>query len=166
MSDLTELYQSVILDHNRKPRNYGEMGAADRTAQGRNPLCGDEMTLWLKLDGDVISDVSFVGQGCAISKASASIMTTVVKGKTRSQATELFERFHGLVTGQPQADTVNANKTTDDAAARRMEVFSGVSRFPIRVKCAILAWHALRTALNDATPPVAGLETTTTTAAS
>src|SRR5688572_3214569 len=115
MSDLTELYQSVILDHNRKPRNFGPMGGADRTAQGRNPLCGDEMTLWLKFDGDVISDVSFVGAGCAISKASASIMTTLVKGKTRSQATELFERFHGLVTGQPPANTSDAGTSTDDA---------------------------------------------------
>jgi nitrogen fixation protein NifU and related proteins len=156
MSDLTDLYQSVILDHNRKPRNFGEMGGADRTAQGRNPLCGDEMTLWLKLDGDVISDVSFVGAGCAISKASASIMTTLVKGKTRTQATQLFDRFHGLVTGQPGSDA----PATDDAAARRMEVFSGVSRFPIRVKCAILAWHALRAALAESPSSGEGVEAT------
>src|SRR5688572_25742762 len=134
MSDLTDLYQSVILDHNRKPRNFGEMGGADRTAQGRNPLCGDEMTLWLKLDGDVISDVSFVGAGCAISKASASIMTTLVKGRTRAQAAELFERFHGLVTGHPRSAADAGGRSsdaTDDSATRRMEVFSGVSRFPI-----------------------------------
>jgi nitrogen fixation NifU-like protein len=138
--DLNALYQSIILDHNRRPRNFRELTDADRRSEGRNPLCGDELTVWLKMEGDRIEDVSFVGSGCAISKASASIMTTTVKGKTRAEASALFERFHDLVTGSPAA-------RPDDPALGQLAAFSGVSRFPVRVKCASLAWHALRAAL-------------------
>jgi nitrogen fixation NifU-like protein len=138
--DLNALYQSIILDHNRRPRNFREQTDADRRSEGRNPLCGDELTVWLKMEGDRIEDVSFVGSGCAISKASASIMTTSVKGKTRAEASALFERFHDLVTGSPAA-------RPDDPALGQLAAFSGVSRFPVRVKCASLAWHALRAAL-------------------
>jgi nitrogen fixation NifU-like protein len=138
--DLNALYQSIILDHNRRPRNYRELADADRRSEGRNPLCGDEITVWLKMDGDRIEDASFLGSGCAISKASASIMTTAVKGKTRAEASALFDRFHGLVTGSAPA-------RPDDPALGSLAAFSGVSRFPVRVKCASLAWHALRAAL-------------------
>lgn len=138
--DLTSLYQSIILDHNRRPRNFRELADADRRTEGRNPLCGDELTVWLKMSGDRIDDVTFMGSGCAISKASASMMTTAVKGKTRSEATALFERFHDLVTG-------HAGAQPEDPALGQLAAFSGVSRFPLRVKCASLAWHALRAAL-------------------
>jgi nitrogen fixation NifU-like protein len=137
--DLNALYQSIILDHNRRPRNFRELADADRRSDGRNPLCGDEVTVWLKMDGDRIEDVSFIGTGCAISKASASIMTTSVKGKTRDEASALFERFHDLVTGKAARP--------DDPTLGQLAAFSGVSRFPVRVKCASLAWHALRAAL-------------------
>ena len=142
MTDLTALYQEIILDHNRRPRNFGEMEGATRQRAGNNPLCGDELTLWLKMNGDVIEDISFVGSGCAISKASASIMTTIVKGRTRDEANGLFEQFHDLVTGRPSARDRGAD-------AKKMDVFTGVARFPIRVKCASLAWHALHAALAD-----------------
>ena len=138
--DLNALYQSIILDHNRRPRNYRELADADRRSEGRNPLCGDEVTVWLKMDGDRIEDASFLGSGCAISKASASIMTTAVKGKTRAEASALFNRFHDLVTG-------NASARPEDPALGSLAAFSGVSRFPVRVKCASLAWHAMRAAL-------------------
>jgi nitrogen fixation NifU-like protein len=138
--DLNALYQSIILDHNRRPRNYRELADADRRSEGRNPLCGDEVTVWLKMDGDRIEDASFIGSGCAISKASASIMTTAVKGKTRAEASALFDRFHDLVTG-------NASARPEDPALGSLAAFSGVSRFPVRVKCASLAWHAMRAAL-------------------
>jgi len=147
MTDLSALYQDVILDHNRRPRNFGELAGADRRQEGRNPLCGDQLTVWLRLDGDRIADVSFVGTGCAISKASASLMTAEVKGKTRAEAERLFERFHELVTGKL------------DAAAERkslgsMAAFAGVARFPARVKCASLSWHTMRAALHQAPAPV------------
>ena len=170
-SGLEELYQSVILDHNRRPRNHREMEAADARAEGRNPLCGDEVTVWLKLEGDRIADVSFKGVGCAISRASASIMTTAVKGRTIADAERLFERFHDLVTGQRPAETAESgNAAPADAGAGpsargsaemrgdadvdsgtlgSLEVFSGVSRVPVRVKCASLAWHTLRSALRE-----------------
>jgi nitrogen fixation NifU-like protein len=136
------LYQEMILDHNRKPRNFREMANADRRVEGRNPLCGDSLTLWVKLDGDSITDVSFTGQGCAISKASASLMTSVVKGKTRAQAEQIFERFHKLVLGElPESE---------HAALGTLRALGGVSRFPLRVKCATLAWHALHSALASA----------------
>ena len=135
------LYQELILEHNRKPRNFREMENADRKIEGRNPLCGDALTLWVKMDGDSIADVSFKGQGCAISKASASLMTTAVKGKTRDEAEHLFERFHDLVLGTlPESE---------QASLGSLRALGGVSRFPLRVKCASLAWHALRAALEQ-----------------
>lgn len=136
------LYQELILDHNRKPKNFRVMEHADREVLGHNPLCGDQLTLWLKMDGDKIADVSFQGQGCAISKASASMMTTTVKGKTRAEAEVLFEKFHDLVTGK-----------LDEAHQKELgslRAFGGVSKFPLRVKCASLAWHTLKSALDGA----------------
>ena len=139
MSTLTELYQNVILEHNRSPRNYRVMDDADRQAEGNNPLCGDQLTVWLKLDGDVISDVAFQGLGCAISRASASLMTAAVKGKSRREAEDLFERFHHLVTGKPEP--------ADPETLGKLAVFSGISGYPTRVKCASLPWHTLKAAL-------------------
>ncbi len=140
MSGMSELYQNVILEHNRSPRNYRAMPDASHTAQGDNPLCGDQVTVWVRLAGDRIDDVSFQGAGCAISKASASLMTGAVKGKTRAEADVLFERFHRLITGGLAAD--------ERETLGKLAVFSGVSEFPVRVKCASLAWHALKSALN------------------
>ena len=140
MASLDELYQSVILDHHRSPRNFRVMDPFDRTSRGYNPLCGDTVTVWLKLDGDVISDVSFKGQGCAISKASASLMTTAVTGKRRDEAMAIFERFHAVVTGREPTDAVPLGK---------LEVFRGVAQYPVRVKCASLPWHALKEALEQ-----------------
>jgi nitrogen fixation NifU-like protein len=135
------LYQELILEHNRKPRNFREMPDADRTIEGRNPLCGDSLTLWVKLENDAIADVSFKGQGCAISKASASLMTAAVKGKTRAEAEDLFGRFHQLVTGTlPESEQQSLGS---------LRALGGVSRFPLRVKCASLAWHALHSALES-----------------
>lgn len=142
MSDLQELYQSVILDHNRKPRNYGELPGADHRAEGKNPLCGDQVQVELVMDDDVIRDVKFTGHGCAISRASASLMTVALKGKKRAEADALFHRFHSLVLGQDKG-------TGPDLG--QLVVFSGVSRFPVRVKCASLAWHTLQAALDRAT---------------
>ena len=141
MSQTDALYQEIILEHNRKPRNFREMTDADRKIEGRNPLCGDSLTLWVKLENDAIADVSFKGQGCAISKASASLMTAAVKGKTRAEAEDLFERFHRLVTGTlPESEHQSLGS---------LRALGGVSRFPLRVKCASLAWHALHTALGS-----------------
>jgi nitrogen fixation NifU-like protein len=144
MPSLAELYQNVILEHNRSPRNYREMPGADRRAEGDNPVCGDRITVWLKLDGDVISDASFHGMGCAISRASASLMTAVVKGKSLTEAAETFERFHRLVTGRSEA--------ADAETLGKLAVFSGVSGYPTRVKCASLPWHALKAALSAENP--------------
>ncbi len=139
MSELSDLYQEVILDHNRQPRNFHEIKDASRHAEGFNPLCGDKCTVYVKMDGDTIRDVSFIGSGCAISKASSSIMTTAVKGKTAAEAESLFGVFHDLVTGKgTQASKGDLGK---------LQVFSGVSEFPARVKCASLAWHTLKAAL-------------------
>ncbi|MEO7522153.1 MAG: Fe-S cluster assembly sulfur transfer protein SufU [Gemmatimonas sp.] len=138
MSDLTELYQAVILDHNRKPRNFGALEGANREADGKNPLCGDHVMVQLHVEGDTIENVMFTGHGCAISKASASLMTAAVKGKTRAQAEALFARFHSMVLGKSEG-------TTEDLG--QLVVFSGVSRFPVRVKCASLPWHTLKAAL-------------------
>jgi nitrogen fixation NifU-like protein len=140
-SELEELYQSIILDHNRRPQNFRAIPDATAHAEGLNPMCGDQFTVWLKLDGETVTDVSFQGSGCAISKASASLMTQAVKGKTRTEATALFEKFHGLVTGHGGGEDLGA-----------LKAFSGVSRFPLRVKCASLAWHAMKSALGDAAP--------------
>ena len=139
MSDLRELYQQVILDHNRNPRNFKELPDANRKVDGYNPLCGDHYTVFLKLDGDTIRDVSFTGNGCAISKASASVMSATVKGKKRAEAEALFDTFHKLVIGEDAG--------LSEAELGRLAAFSGVSEFPARVKCATLAWHTLRTAL-------------------
>jgi nitrogen fixation protein NifU and related proteins len=137
---LNELYQNVILEHNRSPRNYRSMDDTDRMAEGHNPLCGDQLTVWVRLDNDVIRDATFQGSGCAISRASASLMTSAVKGRTLREAEELFGRFHRLVTGtlEPaEAETLG-----------KLAVFSGVSEFPVRVKCASLSWHTLKAALD------------------
>jgi nitrogen fixation protein NifU and related proteins len=142
MADLAQLYQSVILDHNRNPRNFRAMSDADRSAEGYNPLCGDRLTVWLKLDGDRIEDVSFEGSGCAISKASASLMTAAVKGKRKAEVESLFQKFHQMVTGKLEGE---ANSGT----MGKLAVFSGVSEFPTRVKCASLSWHALKSALDQ-----------------
>jgi nitrogen fixation NifU-like protein len=144
MPDLDALYQEIILDHNRRPRNYGELSGADRTVAGRNPLCGDEMTLWVRMEEDRIADARFVAQGCAVSKASASLMTAAVKGKTRGEAEHLFDRVHKLVTGRlPEAE---------QAGLGALAALGGVAKFPIRVKCASLPWHALRKALDGRVP--------------
>ncbi|HND77228.1 SUF system NifU family Fe-S cluster assembly protein [bacterium] len=145
MSDLRELYQEVILDHNKNPRNFRVMENADIVKEGFNPLCGDHLHLYLKLDGDVIQDVSFEGNGCAISKSSASLMTTVLKGKTKSDAEVLFKRFHDLV-------TADMSTTVDEESLGKLAVFAGVREFPARVKCASLAWHTMHAAIaNDTT---------------
>ena len=138
MTRLTDLYQDVILDHNRAPQNYRPMENANRRVEGNNPLCGDRLTVWLRMEGDVIADVTFQGLGCAISMASASLMTSSVKGKTRAEAEALFDRFRGMITGVAQAEAESLGK---------LAVFSGVSEFPIKVKCASLSWHALKAAL-------------------
>lgn len=139
MADLRDLYQEVILEHSKAPRNYRELKDADHKAEGFNPLCGDRFTVYLHMDGDSIRDITFQGSGCAISKSSASMMTQSLKGKTRAQAEELFRNFHSVVTGHA------ANG--DQAALGKLAVFSGVSEFPLRVKCATLAWHTLQAAL-------------------
>ena len=143
MSSLDALYQEIILEHNRRPRNYRPMECADRMVEGRNPMCGDALTLWVKLDGERVADVSFQASGCAISKASASLMTAAVKGKTRAEAEQLFEQFRALVTGRldPESD-VELKQSLGSLRA-----LGGVARFPSRVKCASMAWHALHSAL-------------------
>jgi len=140
MSDLRGLYQEVILDHSKRPRNFGAIEGADRRAEGYNPLCGDKVKIYLNLDNDRISDIRFQGSGCAISTASASILTESLKGKTRAEAEALFEVFHDLVTGKGAG---NGN----EPKLGKLAVFSGVAEFPMRVKCATLAWHTLRSAL-------------------
>jgi nitrogen fixation NifU-like protein len=146
MSDLQELYQSIILDHNRRPKNYGALAGATVRRQDRNPACGDEIVLELKVENDVIADVGFTSEGCAVSRASASIMSQAVKGKTRAEAEQLFNQFHELVTGKLKPTPQEARALGEIAA------FSGVSRFPIRVKCASMAWHSLQAALRDDAP--------------
>ena len=140
MGDLRELYQQVILDHNRSPRNFHQIPDANRSASGDNPLCGDRITLWLKVTDGRVEDVGFQGTGCAISQASASLMTTVVKGKTVAEAEALFRHFHGMVTGAEEPDQARLGK---------LFAFSGVREFPARVKCANLAWHTLHAALES-----------------
>jgi nitrogen fixation NifU-like protein len=139
MSDLRDLYQEIILDHNRNPRNFKKLEGADRTAEGYNPLCGDHYTVYLNLDGDKIREVTFHGTGCAISKASASVMTNQLKGKNREEAERLFEGFRDMVTGKlPEEDADKLGK---------LAAFNGVKEHPSRIKCAILAWHAVHSAL-------------------
>ena len=143
MSDLDELYQEVILDHNKSPRNYRVIEHADHRAEGYNPLCGDHVTVYVNLENGIIKDISFQGSGCAISKASASLMTAELKGKTEVQAQVLFDKVHEMLTGQADAQ---------DAAARvgKLAILSGVCKFPARVKCASLAWHTVNSALKGA----------------
>ncbi len=137
MGDLRELYQEVILEHSKNPRNYRKPDAANRTAEGYNPLCGDHFHLYLRMEGDRISDIGFEGSGCALSKASASMMTSALKGRTRGEAESLFARFHSLITG----------KNGSGAELGKLSVFAGVSEFPVRVKCVSLAWHTMLAAL-------------------
>ena len=146
MSDLRELYQEVILDHNKSPRNFRELDGADRHADGYNPLCGDKLAVYVNLDDDVITDVSFLGSGCAISKASASLMTDAVKGKTLVEAQRLFEKFHRMVTG--------GEDDVDQDELGKLAVLAGVRDYPTRIKCASLAWHTLRAACDDKHEPV------------
>jgi nitrogen fixation NifU-like protein len=139
MSDLDELYQEVILDHNKSPRNFRTLESANRKAEGYNPLCGDQVTVYLKLEGGVIKDISFQGSGCAISKASASMMTSELKGKTEAQAHELFANVHKMLTGEAGHDGTEK--------IGKLAILSGVCKFPARVKCASLAWHTVNSAL-------------------
>lgn len=145
--DLDDLYQSVILDHNRSPRNFRELPPPARHADGHNPLCGDRLTVWVDLDGDVVRDVTFLGNGCAISKASASLMTAAVKGKPRAEAMALADEFQRLVTGR-------LTGAAERKALGKLQALGGVSEFPVRVKCASLAWHTLKAALAGAAEPV------------
>ena len=138
MSDLSELYQEVILDHNKRPRNFRAIAAPSHHAEGYNPLCGDRLDLYATVTGDVITDLAFQGSGCAISKASASLMTDALKGKTITEAQSLFERFHRVVTTPPDQPVEDLGK---------LSVLAGVREFPVRVKCASLAWHTLKAAL-------------------
>jgi nitrogen fixation NifU-like protein len=146
-SELRELYQEVILDHSKRPRNLREIPGG-RKADGMNPLCGDRATVYLEMDGDVVKDASFLGKGCSISTASASMMTETLKGKTRAEVEALFERFHDLVTGDP------SKPGTGGADLGKLAVFSGVCEFPVRVKCAALPWHTMKAALENAPEPV------------
>ena len=144
MSDLRDLYQQVILDHNRKPRNFRRIADADRTAEGYNPLCGDRITVDVKVEDGIVKDVGFQGAGCAISRAAASMMTASVIGRPEAEADALFHRVHAMLTG-------------DHAAASevgKLAVFAGVREFPSRIKCATLAWHTLQAALTNAAEPV------------
>ncbi len=145
--DLDDLYQNVILDHNRSPRNFRELPPPARHADGHNPLCGDRLTVWVDLDGDVVRDVTFLGNGCAISKASASLMTAAVKGKPRAEAMALADEFQRLVTGK-------LTGAAERKALGKLQALGGVSEFPVRVKCASLAWHTLKAALAGAAEPV------------
>ena len=140
MADVSDLYQQVILDHNRKPRNFRVIADANRKQEGYNPLCGDQLVVYLNVDGDVINDVAFQGSGCAISKAAASMMTTAVKGKTRAEAETLFHEFHRMVRGEMDPETESNH-------LGRLSIFAGVREFPVRVKCASLSWHTLKAAL-------------------
>jgi nitrogen fixation NifU-like protein len=143
MSDLRDLYQEVILDHNRRPRNFGPLPAANRRAEGHNPLCGDRVTVYLDVEGDRIRDVSFEGAGCAISTASASLMTEALKGLSVEEARTLFHGFHELVTKGDEGEDLG-----------KLAVFTGVREYPMRVKCATLAWHTLMAALDAKDQPV------------
>jgi nitrogen fixation protein NifU and related proteins len=141
MSELNDLYQETILEHNKNPRNFREISDADKTADGNNPLCGDALRVYVKMDGERVSDVAFKGSGCAISKASASMMTQTIKGKTKEEAEALFDEFHRMVTG-------GLNVEKDENHLGKLRIFSGVLEFPARVKCASLSWHTLHAALH------------------
>ena len=141
MSELSELYQQVILDHNKKPRNFRKLETANHSAEGFNPLCGDQLTVYLNLEDDTVKEVGFEGSGCAISKAAASMMTQAVKGKSKEEAENLFQEFHSMVMGE-------LNEETEENSLGNLKIFAGVREFPVRVKCATLAWHTLHAALN------------------
>jgi nitrogen fixation NifU-like protein len=141
MSELSDLYQETILEHNKNPRNFREIEGADRTADGNNPLCGDALRVYVDLEGDVVKDVAFKGSGCAISKASASMMTQVVKGKSKDEAEMIFDEFHRMVTGGLDVET-------EENHLGKLKIFAGVLEFPARVKCASLSWHTLHAALH------------------
>ncbi len=146
MSELTDLYQEVILDHNRRPHNFRAIESPSAKQEGFNPLCGDRLTLYLSLDGDVIKDAAFQGSGCAISKASASLMTDALKGKSVAEARDLFEQFHAMITSDPVSEAPDLGK---------LSVFAGVREFPTRIKCASLAWHTMKAAVGgDSAAPV------------
>lgn len=149
MSDVNELYQEVILDHNRRPHNFRVIESATAKQEGYNPLCGDRLTLYLTVDNDVIKDVAFQGSGCAISKASASLMTDAVKGKTVAEARELFDRFHAMITS-------NHDTPADDMG--KLSVLAGVREFPTRIKCASLAWHTMKAAVAHETDTAVSTE--------
>ena len=142
MSELSELYQQVILDHNKKPRNFRKLESANHSAEGFNPLCGDQLTVYLNLEEGAVKEISFEGSGCAISKAAASMMTQAVKGKSKQEAEQLFTEFHQMVTGELDEET-----TTNGLG--NLKIFSGVREFPVRVKCASLPWHTMHAALNN-----------------
>lgn len=142
MSELSELYQQVILDHNKKPRNFRKLETANHTAAGYNPLCGDQLTIYLNLEDELVKEVGFEGSGCAISKASASMMTQAVKGKSKEQAEKLFKEFHSMVTGE-------LDEETQENGLGNLKIFAGVREFPVRVKCATLPWHTMHAALNN-----------------
>ena len=142
MSELSELYQQVILDHNKKPRNFHKLETANHSAEGYNPLCGDQLHVYLQLEDDQVKDISFEGSGCAISKASASMMTQAVKGKSKQEAEMLFDEFHRMVTDQ-------LDEENDPNHLGRLKIFAGVRQFPVRVKCASLSWHTMHAALNE-----------------
>jgi nitrogen fixation NifU-like protein len=142
MSDLSDLYQEVILDHNKNPRNYREIEHPDKTADGHNPLCGDQLKVYLNMEDDKVTDVAFVGSGCAISKASASMMTQAVKGKNREEAETLFDEFHRMVLGE-------MDEEEEENHLGKLKIFAGVREFPARVKCASLSWHTMKAALDD-----------------
>ena len=142
MSELNELYQEVILDHNKNPRNFREIETATQTADGNNPLCGDALRVYVEMENDCVKDVAFKGSGCAISKASASMMTQAVKGKSKEEADVLFDEFHKMVTGELDTET-------DENSLGKLKIFAGVLEFPARVKCASLSWHTLHAALNE-----------------
>jgi nitrogen fixation NifU-like protein len=141
MSELSDLYQEVILEHNKNPRNFREIEGADRSADGNNPLCGDALRVYVAMDGDKVADVAFKGSGCAISKASASMMTQVVKGKSKDEAEVLFDEFHRMVLGE-------LDEETEENHLGKLKIFAGVREFPARVKCASLSWHTLNAALH------------------
>jgi nitrogen fixation protein NifU and related proteins len=146
MADLSDLYQQIIVEHNRAPRNFKKLDDANRTAHGYNPLCGDKIELFVRVDGDRIADIGFQGKGCAISQASASLMTGAVKGKTVAEADALFQQFHGMVMSPPDVPA--------DASLGKLAAFAGVRQFPSRVKCANLSWHTLHAALAQTEVPV------------
>lgn len=148
MPDLRELYQEVILDHHRRPRNFHKLEQANRQADGFNPLCGDKVSVYLRIENGVVRDVGFVGAGCAISTASASMMTESLKGKTEAEVESLFTRFHNLVTGHLAPDS-------DLSELGKLAVFAGVREYPVRVKCASLAWHTMHAALEGSKETVA-----------